>query len=913
MIGADHGGASAAPKRDSTGDADATDFWAFISYSHVDTRLADRLQRRLERTRIPPDRAAANSGPALDRSVLYPVFRDRTDARSGDLDSVVDSALRRSHCLVLVSTQNADGSKYVRREVERFIELHRGQREVLVLSDRRGSGAGGPPSWVVEALGRVPLCADIEQDGLELAALKVTAGIVGCDVTRLLDRQRSRRIRILTAGVVVMSLVAIVVACLAFDAMRARDAAVEREYRAHVRSLRAAIQGQDPRGADKFLQAAVATGQGGWELRALASTLDSELRSIQASDGRILALASDPQGTQLVSLGEDGTLVAWDPSSGARVAVTGGADTRCRWLCAGAGGTFVYLSDSGAVGVWRPTDGEKFELPLPVGLAAPLTVAGLVPFSESHEVIGVLTMSGELFFVGTLNHHVSEVVCRLAGELGSPIQAATAQTTTDQLELLFGGTDGRAALFRIATDGSGQRAWTDTRSSSMIMSVALEAGGRSAAFGDSRGELFIVDKLTGESMFATRAHNGTVYDIEFDGSGRIWTCGRDGTIAAWTSRLEPVARYFGHRGIAESLVLVERDARRLAYSVASDGRLMEWDRDATLHSGADLRWALGFRVGWVVGWRHLTSDFICDGRGVGMAMQTLPEGGSALVRLDLARRKLLGRETTEWTRRPLLLVGDSVVELVADPHGPEAADVDSFIGIRHADGTVERWLEHIPITTGAPLADVAQVGGKCAVALADGRVAVRLASDRSVDRLDLSAVLGEPVYAPNVELAISHGLLSCVPSRAPSNPPQLPGSRLFVVNVASGTVAASFDCGAAISASCWAEDGGSLWIATDDRRVQRLDLTGAPAGLPLRSLPLKIVTAIAVHPGEPRLALGADDGTVSIWRTTDGEHIVDLGVLESGLVRLGFTEDGEILTAASASGDFRFWSAATGK
>jgi WD40 repeat protein len=443
----------------------------------------------------------------------------------------------------------------------------------------------------------------------------------------------------------------------------------------------------------------------------------------------------------------------------------------------------------------------------------------------------------------------------------------------------------------------------------MIMSVALDAAGSLAAFGDSRGELFIVNRATGASMFATHAHNGTVYDIEFDSSGRIWTCGRDGTLAAWTSRLEPVGRYFGHRGIAESMVLVEKDERRLAYTVASDGVLMEWDRDDTLQPGVDLRWALGFRVGWFVGWKHLTSDFIFDGHGVGMAMQTRPEGGSSLVMLDLIKRKVLRRETPEWNRRPLLVLGDSVVELIADLQGPKITDVKGFIGMRHADGTLEHWLDRIPITAGAQIADTTQVGDKCAVALADGRVAVRLAKDRSVDRLDLSGLLGEPVYGPNVELSAAHDLLSCVPTRAESSPPKLPDSRLVVVDVASGAVVASFDCGAPISASCWAEDGRSLWIATSDRRIRCLDLSGASVGCPLRSPQPKIVTAIAVHPAEPRVVLGADDGTVSIWRTTDGEHIVDLGVLEAGLLRLGFTRDGEILTAVGIGGDFRFWSA----
>lgn len=193
---------------------------AFISYRHspLDTAVAERLQQKLERYRVPKElRREGESGLGL-------VFRDRDELPlSSDLSADICEALDHSRFLIVVCTPEAPKSVWVGREIEYFIRRH-GRDHVLTVL------AGGTPEESLPPLlthiyaedGRTvlqevePLSAYIVA-GQTKAALKkldreflrLVAAILGCPYDALRQRQKryqQRRISILLGTVFLVAL-----------------------------------------------------------------------------------------------------------------------------------------------------------------------------------------------------------------------------------------------------------------------------------------------------------------------------------------------------------------------------------------------------------------------------------------------------------------------------------------------------------------------------------------------------------------------------------------------------------------------------------------------------------------------------------------------------------------------------------
>ena len=83
-------------------------YWAFISYSSKDAKVAKRLHKRIETYRIPRDLVGR---PGRDEAVprkLFPVFRDREELPlSSDLGASIEDALRASRYLIVLCSPHA--------------------------------------------------------------------------------------------------------------------------------------------------------------------------------------------------------------------------------------------------------------------------------------------------------------------------------------------------------------------------------------------------------------------------------------------------------------------------------------------------------------------------------------------------------------------------------------------------------------------------------------------------------------------------------------------------------------------------------------------------------------------------------------------------------------------------------------
>ena len=108
-------------------------YYAFISYSHKDKKIAKKLQKRLESYHFPA--ALRKSFPNLPKN-LKPVFIDESNlVAKGSLREALQDNLRRSKYLIVICSPNSAKSEYVNDEVEYFISMGRAGHIIPLIID----------------------------------------------------------------------------------------------------------------------------------------------------------------------------------------------------------------------------------------------------------------------------------------------------------------------------------------------------------------------------------------------------------------------------------------------------------------------------------------------------------------------------------------------------------------------------------------------------------------------------------------------------------------------------------------------------------------------------------------------------------------------------------------------------------
>jgi tetratricopeptide (TPR) repeat protein len=223
-------------------------YWAFISYSHADSRAAGWLQRALETYRIPKRLLGRSTPWGPIPPYLKPIFRDREEMQAGaDLGAVVREALAQSRVLIVICSPDAARSPWVSREIVEFKRIH-GESRVLALIVAGEPFASRTPGrdgeecfpealrFAVNADGTLdantplePMAADArpQGDGRRLATLRLVAGMLGGDISvdELVRRDAQRRARRM-AGIAATSLAGMgVMTVLAVVAIQSRTEA----------------------------------------------------------------------------------------------------------------------------------------------------------------------------------------------------------------------------------------------------------------------------------------------------------------------------------------------------------------------------------------------------------------------------------------------------------------------------------------------------------------------------------------------------------------------------------------------------------------------------------------------------------------------------------------------------------------
>lgn len=222
--------------------SEASRYRAFISYSHRDSKLAQKLHRRLESYSVPRSLRGARPDGSEIPSRLSPVFRDRDElATAGSLSHSIEEALDASAALIVVCSPAAVASPWVDAEIAYFRRRHpeRPALAFVVAGDptidpRTDVQRAAFPlnllrSDVDDAASPVgePIAADAREqgDGFASAFLKLVAGLLSVRYDQLKQRELRRRQQRWTLIAACSMMLTVAFAVLAVRATIARNEA----------------------------------------------------------------------------------------------------------------------------------------------------------------------------------------------------------------------------------------------------------------------------------------------------------------------------------------------------------------------------------------------------------------------------------------------------------------------------------------------------------------------------------------------------------------------------------------------------------------------------------------------------------------------------------------------------------------
>ncbi|WP_417493285.1 TIR domain-containing protein [Maricaulis sp.] len=218
-----------------------TRYRAFISYSHDDSRWAQRIHRALEAYRLPGNLVGTVTaqGPVPKR--LVPIFRDRDDLpAAGDLTASVRAALALSDVLIVVCSPAAAASRWVNQEIDEFRSVNpHGQILAAIVGGDPAAGAddgmGCFPAALLESeqpeAGAEPVGADFRRggDGFRMGIVKLAAGMLGLRLDQIIQRDLQRRQQRVTVVTMLSLLLAVIMSGLTLVAFSARSEAERRK------------------------------------------------------------------------------------------------------------------------------------------------------------------------------------------------------------------------------------------------------------------------------------------------------------------------------------------------------------------------------------------------------------------------------------------------------------------------------------------------------------------------------------------------------------------------------------------------------------------------------------------------------------------------------------------------------------
>ena len=556
-------------------------YWAFLSYSHQDTKVCEWLHQSLESFRVPRRLIGRETRDGTIPARLFPVFRDRDELPgSSELGKNLTEALAQSRYLIVICSPAAARSRWVNEEIRQF-KMMGGEGQVLALIlDGEPNAADKPNSGLLEcfpealkyrvdASGNLtgqrvePIAADVRRgrETKSIALLRLIAGLLGVpfDELRQRDRERSRRTIAIraVAGITLFTLLA------GGLFWRYRQDRMER-----LEELgREALMQSQPTRAAVFLAETYRMGNSSRDVRVM---LDQAMRSVDmlstvhtAHPDGVVDAAFSSDATRLIATSVRGDVSIWRADNGRRLvslpALSGKPVLLARFI--NGGREVATIFDGGRIAILKARDGlplREIKVPGEIRLLA----AEQQPLSGDRVLYA--NVRGDVFLVDL--SRIGE-----ARALGEPCKLAAVNADAIICVTKPGDKSG-AKVYALTADAQPKALTLPTDATTL----ALVPATRKAAFALASGNWQLIDLVTAKRV-AEAIHPGGIAAIAASASGNvIATGGITGSVLLWASNTgQLVTLVQAHVGRVSALHFLADD-RRIA-SVGDDGTIKVWD------------------------------------------------------------------------------------------------------------------------------------------------------------------------------------------------------------------------------------------------------------------------------------------------------------------------------------------------
>lgn len=431
-------------------------------------------------------------------------------------------------------------------------------------------------------------------------------------------------------------------------------------------------------------------------------------------------------------------------------------------------------------------------------------------------------------------------------QTGAAVHALVGHTDTvraavfspDSLTLLTGSEDGTARLWDVGTGAELRRF---RRHREAVLSAAFSPDGTLFATGSRDASVLLWDLASGQVLFLLDGHDGAVNALAFSADGRtLLSAGGDGSARLWdVASGNELRRLLGHGGGLHA-ARFSPDNQTIATGSA-DGTARLWNNDTTLERREFTGHAALVRY----------ADFSPDDRlVVSSGEDRRPRVWDAHTGQELQR--LLGHEESVWSAQ---FSPDGATILTAGMDGSvrlwDAASARQLIS-----ATVD--LDATSSTLGVSYAGFSP----------DGRRFVTAGNDDTVRLWDTATFTITQVITGHTD---------------------------------------------AVLAAAFSPDGTRLATASADGSARLWDLADGAALLPPITAHGDWVWWVGFSPDGTKLVTAGGDTTARVWDAASGAELLVLAGHKQGLVRTAqFSPDGTTIVTAGEDGTARLWDAASG-
>jgi len=354
-------------------------YWAFITYSHADTKWCEWLHKSLETYRIPSHLVGVKQPDFNIPKKLFPVFRDREDlSLAPDLTERIQIALRQSRNLIVICSPSSAKSKWVNEEVRYFKMLGKGERIYCFIIDGEPNASSRPDLALEECYpetvrfqlstdGNIldkpvdPLAADARKgkDGKRMALLKLVSAIIEIDFDKLKQRSEERRLRFLAMSAVSMLVLVVVMGFLTWSALTGQRKAIENQSQLLLRTALIELENDEGFSAKNNLARAIELDSNNKTAAARLVTLLTQRQFPQMTGkylshkGRVWSLEFDKYSRKLFSASHDGSISLMDVAANNAIPQTYNSEGANKFTAHSKDGRFIVAAtDRQVLNVW---------------------------------------------------------------------------------------------------------------------------------------------------------------------------------------------------------------------------------------------------------------------------------------------------------------------------------------------------------------------------------------------------------------------------------------------------------------------------------------------------------------------------------------------------------------------------------